>query len=573
MANPLDRSETTSTPPSLELPNKPQNPNARGTSGATRWFFALGAIGLMGTAGVYSWPHISNMGKEESREGWETTVVQKKRLVISITEPGNIESASNVDVKCEVLGGSTILSIVQDGKKVQAGEEIVRLDDSPIDTQLNTQKIATEKAAAVKIQAEQDFEAAKIAVEEYEKGTFVMDKQTMEANVKIALENLRGAENLFNHTERMFKKGFVTKQQLESDEFGVQRSKLELQSAETALSVLQEFTKRKTLTALIATRDAAEARMRSDKAAWDLEVSNQKKLEIQKKNCVIRAPQDGMVIYANETSRRSSSNVTIEEGAAVRERQTIIKLPDLTSMQVRVTVHEAKIEHLRVGMPATVRVQNRKYLGKVISVANQPEPKNFFSADVKKYATKVAIEGATQNLKPGMTADVEIFVADIPNALTVDVAAVVEKGVGKNYAWVVTKDGLEKRELVLGRTNDEVVQVKDGLLEDEEVLLNPRAIVKEASSGMDEAGIASKDIPEGIPDGSQAPAPKKPASPPARPKFSDLDKDGDNKLTKDEAPERMQQFFDKIDKNQDGFVDQGEWSAMQQARKQAQGGG
>ena len=199
-------------------------------------------------------------------------------MILKVTEDGNIESASNIDVKCEVLGGSTILWIVEDGKRVEKDEVIVRLDESAIETQLNTQKIATEKAEAVKIQAEQDYEAAKIAVEEYEKGTFLMEQQNLQASVKIALENLRAAENLYNHTQSMFRKGFVTKQQMESDEFGMQRTEFELKSAQTALKVLQDFTRRKMLTQLKAVRDAAAARMRSEQAAWDLEKSNLKNL-------------------------------------------------------------------------------------------------------------------------------------------------------------------------------------------------------------------------------------------------------------------------------------------------------
>ncbi|MCA9067523.1 MAG: hypothetical protein KDA84_01275, partial [Planctomycetaceae bacterium] len=281
--------------PALELPQQPKSNPGSGAGSTTRWFMALGVVGLMGAAGFYSLPHVTNLGGADSQSNWLTKPVVKQRLVLTVSEDGNIESAKNVDVKCEVLGGSTILWIVEDGKQVVADEEIVKLDESAIDTQLSTQRIATEKAEAVKIQAEQDFEAARIAVEEYEKGTFVMEQQTMEANVKIAMENLKAAENLLNHTKVMFRKGFVTQQQLEADKFGVQQADLQLQSSETALKVLQDYTKRKMLTELKAVRDAAAARMRSELAAWELEVKNLKKLEGQKEKCIIRAPQDGMV--------------------------------------------------------------------------------------------------------------------------------------------------------------------------------------------------------------------------------------------------------------------------------------
>lgn len=560
----------------FELPTQPKSTPGKRSGQATRWFLTLGVLGLMGTAGAYTWPHVSNFGGGKARENWITEPAVRQRLVLSVSEDGNIESASNVDVKCEVLGGSTILWIVEDGKQVEKDEEIVRLDESAIDTQLNTQKIATERAEAVKIQAEQDYEAAKIAVEEYEKGTFVMEQQTLEANVKIALENLRGAENLYNHTERMFRKGFVTKQQLEADQFGVQRSNLELKSAETALRVLRDFTREKTLTGLKAVRDAAAARMRSELAAWNLEVGNLKKLEAQKAKCVIRAPQDGMVIYANERDRRSSgSEASIEEGATVRERQTLIKLPDLNRMQVKAKIHETKVDLLRVGMPAQIRVQDRTYKGKVVAVANQPEPGSWFSASVKEYAATVAIRGEISSLKPGMTAEVEIFVADIPDALTVNVSAVVEKGAGKCYVWVVTENGPERRPVLVGRTNENVIEIKDGVVEGELVLLNPRAVLEEAREG-EAVEDDSLELPDGIPTGPDAGAPQRrlERSPEnSAPKFSDLDADKDGKLSKEEAPERMRQFFDRVDSDKDSFISITEWAANQQRRKEAQAGG
>jgi len=41
-----------------------------------------------------------------------------------------------------------------------------------------------------------------------------------------------------------------------------------------------------------------------------------------------------------------------------------------------------------------------------------------------------------------------------------------------------------------------------------------------------------------------------------------LDKDADGKLSKEEAPERMQERFDELDANKDGFLDAGELSKL-----------
>ena len=47
-------------------------------------------------------------------------------------------------------------------------------------------------------------------------------------------------------------------------------------------------------------------------------------------------------------------------------------------------------------------------------------------------------------------------------------------------AWIREGKGFERRPLVLGATNDQFVEVKDGLVEGMDVVLNPRAVIPEA---------------------------------------------------------------------------------------------
>jgi hypothetical protein len=42
----------------------------------------------------------------------------------------------------------------------------------------------------------------------------------------------------------------------------------------------------------------------------------------------------------------------MEEGATIRQRQEIIKLPDLSRMLVEVKVHESQVSQVRRGQPA-----------------------------------------------------------------------------------------------------------------------------------------------------------------------------------------------------------------------------
>ena len=571
-----------------------------------RWLLRAIVVAVvvgLGTAGYALW---SREIDDESYSQMLTHRVERGELLVTVTEDGTIESAENVQIKCEISGGTTILWLIDDGVEVKQGTVLARLDSSKLDEDISQQKITVEKARATYVQAEKDFNVSKMAIHEYLDGTYKQELQQLEANVKIAREALSSAENTLLYTQRMFRKGYATVLQRDAKQFAVERAQLDLDAALTAQTVLTDFTRPKMLEDLNSQRDTAEAKMKAEKASLELEEARLKRLETEREKCVIKAPKAGMVVYANDISRRGprgAGDVQIEEGAAIREQQDIFRLPDLSQMQVKTAVHETKVERLRPGMRAVVRVLDRKLPGKVVSVASQPEPTSFFSANVKEYATIVTIEGEYKELRPGMTAEVEILVAQRKNVLTAPVAALVEQR-GKFYCWVKTDDGVERRPMKLGQMNNKFFEIEDGVAEGETIVLNPRAVIEDAreraSSAAEEDGSDRFNAPGGERAGTpaepaaapSAAAPKGPAespgrpdergsaspsggeSPPSRPPgggqgggrapldFSALDTDGDGRLSRQEAPGPMANFFDSVDANGNGFIEKAELDAM-----------
>ena len=71
-----------------------------------------------------------------------------------------------------------------------------------------------------------------------------------------------------------------------------------------------------------------KARLQSAENSYQLEKTRELEIEEQIKKCTIFSPSDGEVTYANKTSGGSQDGVLIEEGKQVRERQTIIRLPE-----------------------------------------------------------------------------------------------------------------------------------------------------------------------------------------------------------------------------------------------------
>ena len=481
--------------PKSPTPTKPER-KARVNRGS-RWVIWTSAVLLIAAmAGVANYTGVISLNGTTAQAKFmgpvQTEKVRKGLLRVTVNDDGNVESAANVDLKCQVQGGSQILWIIPQGSEVKAGDLLVKLNSSAIEELITSQKILHERAVADQVLAETELAVAKIAVKEYEDGTVVKEQQTAAANIVIAKENLKSSENLLRHSERMFRKGYVNRLQLETNQFAVERNKLELDAMQTTQQVLVEYTKPKMLKELLSKQEAAQAKVLAMKAAADLEKTKLDRLNEQLARCTIKAPQDGMVIYANDRGGRSRTEAAmVEEGAMVREMQSLIQLPDLNYMQVNTLIHETKIDKVRPGLPATIRIRGTELQGIVKSVNNQPEPGNWFSSDVKEYAAKVTIEDskAASALKPGMTAEVEILVRELPDALQVPLLGVVQEG-EENVCYLLKDEaGYERRPVKVGMANTSFIEIKEGLAKNDDVILNPRACVVEAKQRAEQAAL------------------------------------------------------------------------------------
>ena len=106
--------------------------------------------------------------------------------------------------------------------------------------------------------------------------------------------------------------------------------------------------------------------------------------------------------------------VAIEAGDMVRERQTILHMPDVSRLQARALVEESRIHRVRKGQPAVVRVDafpDRDFRGTVAEVSGRPEPTRWSRPDVTRFAVLVSIDNPAAGFRPGMTGMAEIDVS------------------------------------------------------------------------------------------------------------------------------------------------------------------
>jgi len=398
-----------------------------------------------------------------------------------VLEQGAIESSSNIDIICEVKsrGGSgvPILWVIDEGTYVKQGDKLVELDATALEGELKTQRIVVSSAEATVISSEATVRTAEIALQEYLEGTYQSERNSILSEIAVAEQGLRKAELNLDSARRLAAKGMLKGLQIEAEEFSVVNAKNLLESAEARLKVLERLTKEKNKVQFESDIEAARARMKSDQSVLAEEQDKLRELEEQIAKCVILSPAEGVVVHNNQySSRGGSAEFVVAQGATVRERQVIIKLPDPSKMQVNAKINESRITLISPGMAAKVKVGavEGELFSRVKKVNKYAEPGSWFSSSVKEYSTIVEILNPPESIRTGMTAEVRIFVKQIPDAMQIPVHGIYEFK-GHHFCLVKMPIGWETREVKIGTTNEKMVTIREGLSEGEIVALNPRS--------------------------------------------------------------------------------------------------
>jgi multidrug efflux pump subunit AcrA (membrane-fusion protein) len=143
-------------------------------------------------------------------------------------------------------------------------------------------------------------------------------------------------------------------------------------------------------------------------------------------------------------------------------------------------------------MEAKVTLANAELVGKVSSLASVARPAGWWTGNVVKYDVIVEVP-PLEDLKPGMTAEVDLLLASYDDVLTIPVAAVIQTEDGY-FCWVKRGDEFVKKPILLGDGNDIFIVVEQGLETGDEVALSPQAIMAdqgEVPAATQSAGPAS----------------------------------------------------------------------------------
>src|SRR5687767_14368736 len=136
-----------------------------------------------------------------------------------------------------------------------------------------------------------------------------------------------------------------------------------------------------------------EADVRAKDQALAVMRRRMERLEEQLKACTIKAPADGMVVYATSNDRNAQSS--LQEGAQVRERQNLLRLPDTSSMKAVVRIPETQVARLLEGQRASIMLPFQKEpigasLTQISVLADSSQ--RWWNPDLKEYPVDLTLD-------------------------------------------------------------------------------------------------------------------------------------------------------------------------------------
>ena len=128
-------------------------------------------------------------------------------------------------------------------------------------------------------------------------------------------------------------------------------------------------------------------------------------------NCTMRAPRDGIIVYANRVNGWGTVETQIREGLRVYQSQPIFRLLDPRHMQVRAKINESQVARIRSGQPVLIHLDafpDRLLRGSVAEIVPIPSlargPCRTFALSTRPFASSRAV--LTHSYRPDRRAGV-----------------------------------------------------------------------------------------------------------------------------------------------------------------------
>lgn len=403
----------------------------------------------------------------------KSAVVERKSIKLQVESTGRVVSNLDVDIKCKASG--EVIALPFDiSDKVIKDDLVAELD--PVDEERNVQKANVTLSSSL----------ARLAKAKLNQTIAQDDLANAQARARVdhdtAVTRKRDTLAKAGRVKQLYDQKLASQEELETTETAAQKAEADLTNAVIRLEELK-------------TDEAALELKRQDLRLAESDVEsariNLSTIEQRLDDTKVYAPIDGIV-----TGRQVQIGQIISSGISnVGGGTTILTLSDLSRLFVLAYVDESDIGRIEQGQ--AVNVSADAYVGKQFKgVVDRIAQKGMNQSNVITFEVRIELLSKNKSLlKPEMTADVEILMAEVQDALTIPLNAISKEKGSPPTVSVINDDGsTEVRDVEVGITDGEIIEIINGLAEGETVALNEMVYESQWRKRMEER---SKSRPPG----------------------------------------------------------------------------
>lgn len=177
------------------------------------------------------------------------------------------------------------------------------------------------------------------------------------------------------------------------------------------------------------------------------------------------APMDGSILV-----RELIEGQVVIAAASVNNGTTLMTLADLSKLRVNTHVNQVDVAKVRQGQRVELKshsVPDGKMTAEIFRIALVAT----VQSSIKGFQVEALIDNPDPRLRPGMSVNLVIPVAQASDAVSVPISAVFKGDGDQRVVYVRGDDGTERREVSVGVTNMDYAQITKGLDAGETILL------------------------------------------------------------------------------------------------------
>lgn len=431
-------------------------------------------------------------------------VVKQGDFDITVPASGELAAMNQIEVKNELETRAVIIEIVNEGEQVKKGDVLFKLNDeetvnrvkdmeNAVDNSTNALEtaeadleITRQEAESALAEADLSIELAELALKSWEEGERVSRIEELDLAIETAEKNYDRLVDRFEASKRLLDQEFISEDEYRRDEISLIEARAKLKQAERDKQVYMDYTiKQDRKTKESDVKQARDERKRIEarynariKSAQSTVQSRQRQLDSDKErladarkqleNCIVRAPADGLVVYASSLDRGGwrDDDQPPQVGTELRRNETVIVLPDTSQMVAEVKVNEALSGLIEPGQRATIvsdAMPGRTLEGEVLGIGVLAESGGWRDPNRRDYTVRIKLrEGNKYGLKPSMRCKANIYVGQVEDSTYVPVHSVFREG-GSAFVYVPDGSGYAQHAIELGRSSELFAEVTRGL--------------------------------------------------------------------------------------------------------------